>query len=374
MSVKVRPYRTGGWEVDIRVALPDRTVIRERRKAPTRSESGARRWGLAREKEILLHGPAKPRKEVPTLTEFYPRFLEGYARANRLKPSAIVAKESICRVHLGPMLGAKRLDAITNEDVQRLKAHLSDRAPKTVNNVLSVLSRMLKVAVEWNILDGMPCQMRLLRVPQTQAEFYDFEDYSRLVEAAQAIHAQAHLVVLLGGDAGLRCGEMLALEWPDVDLRRRQLRIQRSDWRGNVTATKSGRPRAVPVTARLEKALRGHKHLRGPRVLCHEDGSPLTHTSLRNLTQRAARKAGLAKHGLHLLRHTFCSHLSMRGAPARAIQELAGHQELSTTQRYMHLSPAAIESAIRLLEEPSPVSKFGEIVETAPGENAKSKR
>ena len=64
----------------------------------------------------------------------------------------------------------------------------------------------------------------------------------------------------------------------------------------------------------------------------------------------------------------------MRGAPARAIQELAGHQELSTTQRYMHLSPAAIESAIRLLEQPSPVSTFGEIVETAPGENAKGNK
>ena len=372
--VKIRPYRRGGWEVDIRVVLPDGSKRRERRRAPTTSKSGAQRWAETRERELLLQQPRRPRREVPTLTAFAPRFLDGYVRANRQKPSGIAGKESILRVHLIPQLGARRLDAITNEDVQRLKAHLSDRAPKTVNNVLSVLSRMLKVAVEWNILDGMPCQMRLLRVPQTQAEFYDFEDYSRLVEAAQAIHAQAYLVVLLGGDAGLRCGEMLALEWPDVDLRRRQLRIQRSDWRGNVTATKSGRPRAVPVTTRLEKALRGHKHLRGPRVLCHEDGSPLTHTSLRNLTQRAARKAGLAKHGLHLLRHTFCSHLSMRGAPARAIQELAGHRELSTTQRYMHLSPAAIESAIRLLEEPSPVSKFGEIVETAPGENAKGNK
>jgi site-specific recombinase XerD len=46
----------------------------------------------------------------------------------------------------------------------------------------------------------------------------------------------------------------------------------------------------------------------------------------------------------------FCSHLAMRGAPARAIQELAGHQDLGTTQRYMHLSPAAIDAAIRLLE------------------------
>ena len=46
------------------------------------------------------------------------------------------------------------------------------------------------------------------------------------------------------------------------------------------------------------------------------------------------------------------SHLAMRGAPARAIQELAGHANITTTQRYMHLSPAAIEGAIRLLDGP----------------------
>ena len=69
--------------------------------------------------------------------------------------------------------------------------------------------------------------------------------------------------------------------------------------------------------------------------------------------RRVARRANL-KPGVHILRHTFCSHLAMRGAPARAIQELAGHQDLQTTQRYMHLSPAALAAAIRLLDEPSP--------------------
>jgi len=53
---------------------------------------------------------------------------------------------------------------------------------------------------------------------------------------------------------------------------------------------------------------------------------------------------------VHILRHTFCSHLAMRGAPARAIQEVAGHADLTTTQRYMHLSPAATEEVIRLLD------------------------
>jgi hypothetical protein len=54
----------------------------------------------------------------------------------------------------------------------------------------------------------------------------------------------------------------------------------------------------------------------------------------------------------------------MRGAPARAIQELAGHQDLTTTQRYMHLSPAAIEGAIRLLDHPKTAGGRGDMLET----------
>lgn len=64
----------------------------------------------------------------------------------------------------------------------------------------------------------------------------------------------------------------------------------------------------------------------------------------------------------------------MRGAPARAIQELAGHMDLSTTQRYMHLSPAAIDSAIRLLESSGIDPRRGDIVETGEGLVEKSFR
>ena len=60
----------------------------------------------------------------------------------------------------------------------------------------------------------------------------------------------------------------------------------------------------------------------------------------------------------------------MRGAPARAIQELAGHTDLTTTQRYMHLSPAAIEGAIRLLDSSGVLPRRGDILETADRESA----
>ena len=84
-------------------------------------------------------------------------------------------------------------------------------------------------------------------------------------------------------------------------------------------------------------------------MLYQDDGSPLTEGLVQGYVRRAALKAGLHNNGPHMLRHTLCSHLAMRGAPARAIRELAGHQDLTTTQRYMHLSPAALDSAIQLL-------------------------
>lgn len=346
-----RPFRTGGWEVDIWIRFPDGRRIRVRKKAPVSSKSGALRWGQALEQELLANGLIKKPREVPTLAEFAPRFLEGYAVANRQKPSTIVAKETILRVHLVPQLGTRPLDAITNEDVQHLKRRLAERSPKTVNNVLTVLGTMLRVALDWEVIEHLPCRVRLVKTPRTHAAFHDFDEYARLVAAARKLGHLHHVVVLLGGDAGLRCGEIIALEWTDVDFSKRQLRIQRSDWRGQVTATKGNRPRAIPMTDRLASALRAHRHLRGPRVACHDDGRPLTQGSVQDIVARGARMANLPNRGVHVLRHTFCSHLAMKGAPVRAIQELAVHADLSTTQRYMHLSPAAVERAIRLLDD-----------------------
>ncbi|MEZ5417453.1 MAG: tyrosine-type recombinase/integrase [Vicinamibacterales bacterium] len=324
MSVTIRPYRNGGWEVDIRVVTPDGTrQLRERKRSPISSRSAALRWAEGRERTLFerLMDPAKhtPRKEVPTLRAFAPRFLDGHSRANRQKPSGIAAKEMILRVHLLPALGHRRLDTIKNEDVQRLKSNLQAKSPKTVNNVLAVLSVLLKKAVEWEVIERMPCSVKLLPVPKGSTAFYDFDEYERLVEAARAHDPRTLLIVLLGGEAGLRCGEMIALEWADVDLVNRQVCVRRSDWNGQVTTPKGGRLRHVPLTRRLAAALAEHRHLRSARVLLQDDGQPLTRQIVQTRAKRAARRAGLAEGmkpglgGVHILRHSFCSHLAMRG-------------------------------------------------------------
>ena len=198
----------------------------------------------------------------------------------------------------------------------------------------------------------MPCEIELLKSTSPEMEFYDFDQHKKLVDAAIELDERIHLLVLLGCDAGLRCGEIVALEWSDIDFKRNVITISRSEWRGKVTVPKGGRSRRVPMTKALAQELQKLRHLRGPRVFWREDGhEKLARPLLRKWLSRAQRKAGLRDNGgLHIMRHTFCSHLAMLGKPVNAIKELAGHRDVKTTMRYMHLSPAEKETAVKALD------------------------
>src|SRR5713226_8541330 len=147
----VRKYEDGktkGYEVDVVARLPDGGTKRSRVLLADATKDAAVRWGQQRLTELLLHGATKP-KEVPTLAEFETRFIQEFAVANRQKPSTIASKKLNLRKYLVPQLGRKRLDEIKHEDVQKLKARLVRLNAKTVNGILTGLTKLLKVAVEW---------------------------------------------------------------------------------------------------------------------------------------------------------------------------------------------------------------------------------
>ncbi len=113
---------------------------------------------------------------------------------------------------------------------------------------------------------------------------------------------------------------------------------------------KGGRPRWVPISVPLEKALKSLKR-RGEHVITNRSGRFVTPNALTARLAAAQRRAGLGPSGPHILRHTFCSHLVLRGVHVRTIQKLAGHANLSTTEVYMHLISEVEEDAIRRLRE-----------------------
>jgi site-specific recombinase XerD len=97
-------------------------------------------------------------------------------------------------------------------------------------------------------------------------------------------------------------------------------------------------------------ALKDARHLRGPLVFCGADGHMLTKNEVKHPLWRAYRKAGLRQIGWHVLRHTYASHLTMRGAPLKVVQELLGHSTIRMTEKYAHLSPNVKTDAVKLLD------------------------
>ena len=357
--VKVRP-RGKRFQYDITFRWPDGTPYRERANAPVASKSGAQRWAEARERELLTAGKdacprVVPAPTAPTLAEFWPRVVVDHYKANRKKASTVSAAETIAKVHLLPAFGATALDAITTADVASLKGRLSGAAPKTVNNVLSVLSRALRCAVDWGVLASVPCKFGLLKVPDAERDWYERDEYRRLVDAARLCGHRKLVLVLLAGSAGLRRGEIIALRWTDLDFDRRTIRIGRAVWSRVEDTPKGHKARIVPMTPELYTALQAHRHLIGERVLYSDPQGgrvpqELSNRTVRNWLTQAQRRAGLEPNGgIHVLRHTFCSHLAAAGVPAVGIQKLAGHADLKTTMRYMHLSPANRDEAMATL-------------------------
>lgn len=135
-------------------------------------------------------------------------------------------------------------------------------------------------------------------------------------------------------------GEILALEWGDLDLGAgtSSITVTRNVWHDNessehVGSPKGGRMRRVPMTDRLRRALLTHRSLRGTRVFCKQDGSELTPGQLEVALRVTCSRARIRQIGWHVLRHTFGSHLAQRGASPKAIQELMGHSDIATTMR-----------------------------------------
>jgi site-specific recombinase XerD len=85
-------------------------------------------------------------------------------------------------------------------------------------------------------------------------------------------------------------------------------------------------------------------------VFCDLDGQMLTKNQCRRPLYDVCKRASLRQIGWHVLRHTFASHLVMRGVPIRVVQELLGHRDIKTTMRYAHLSPQSRRDAVALLD------------------------
>jgi integrase len=264
-------------------------------------------------------------------------------------------------MHIVPVVGEERVGQIGTKHFGMVKRAMLKKNPdysgKTVNNVLSVLSRMVRFWWEREGLAAPHFNAGLLKLDEVEAAVYEPEVFERLVEGARAVGPEELAIVLTMGDAGLRQGELRGLYMSDVRFDPPIIRVQRAlSTDGEEHSPKGRRNRTVPMTSRLVEALRAYIQVRprtrAPQMFVRENGEAMTSSCVRARVSRAEREAKLEGDGRsHVLRHTFVTELGEGDVPAHVIQELAGHADLKTTARYLHVRERQAHAAIQKLEQ-----------------------
>ncbi len=225
---------------------------------------------------------------------------------------------------------------------------------------LAALRSLFRFACREGVLAANPAAgVRSPKLPKTLPRHLRPGETEELLAAAdgeEPLPRRDRALLELLYASGLRVSELVGLDWRDVDLAGRVVRVQ----------GKGGKERMVPFGRPAAEALRAwladweEVRRRAPAspeepVFLHFRGGRLSARSVRRILDRTASRAGVAG-GVHphTLRHSFATHLLEGGADLRAIQELLGHSSLATTQRYTHVE---IERLLAVYRESHPRAK-----------------
>jgi integrase len=310
-----------------------------------------------------------PTDDRLTTAQFLDRWLEDVARPT-VRPRTFVSYSQTVALHLKPAVGRTPLSRLRPQHVQALlNAKLaSGLSPRSVGIIHAVLRGALNQALRWGVV---PRNVATLAQPPraTRAEITPLtpEQARAFLDAVKGDRLEA--LYSVGLALGLRQGEVLGLEWTDVDLEAGTLRVahalQRVNGRLALVEPKSrSSRRTIPMPATVARALRAHRsrHLEerlaaGARW-CESDlvfttalGTPLDSRNLTRRFQAALERAGLPHLRFHDLRHTAASLMLAQGIAPRVVMETLGHSQISLTMdTYSHVIPALQRDAADRME------------------------
>ncbi|MGH7489677.1 MAG: tyrosine-type recombinase/integrase, partial [bacterium] len=267
-----------------------------------------------------------PPTQSPRLNEFLAKWL--VAAKPGLRNSTYVSYEGVVRIHLVPEIGRLTLDKLSVEHVANL-INSKQRDPRlsatTVRYILLTLRNALNKAVRWGLIArNVATLVDPPRVIHKEVRVLSPEETLQLLDAARGEAIEG--LIVLAVSTGLRLGEALGLKWTDIDLARRQVRInkslQRITGQGQVlseTKTRRGR-RSLVLPLTTVEALRAHQTQQsGWRraagsswthrdfVFTSSQGQPLDQRNVLRVFRRVLRRAKLPRMRFHDLRHSCAS-------------------------------------------------------------------
>lgn len=263
-------------------------------------------------------------------------------------------------VRVKACFGGRAAEGITRVEVeefaQKLKSgaflQVDGKPPKpmaasTVNHHISLISAAMRRAFRAGMIPTNPLSdLSRLKENNKRDRYLTDDEEDRLLGA---MPKRVRPLVITAIHTGLRKGELKELRRRAVDLFGEVLRVEKS---------KSGEARDIPLNPKVLAALRAlMKGEDGPDAYVFRSSSGDALTNLREIWDDAVAKAKLVDFTFHDMRHTFASRLVMSGVELRTVQILMGHSSIKLTERYAHLAPEHLRSAVNKLAPPEGAPK-----------------
>lgn len=294
----------------------------------------------------LLRGDIGIDQEDIDLLELKEAYLS-FSRNNKAPRTYVRDKQALDAFF--SISGVRMLSDLTPSAIERYKdirrqTGVGGRKPPgktTINLEITMAQAMMNWAVDQGRISDSPIKkVQKIRGPRSKTiEFLTKEEIVRLLEASTPTYRPIFFTYL---KTGLRKGELIHLEWSDVDFSRGQIRVVNKALHN----IKRYKERFIPMDGPLIDVLRSIPKGKSRYVFTTQNGTLRENNIFREL-QRTARKAGIETHvTIHVLRHTYASLLVMEGVDLRTVQVLMGHSDIQTTMRYAHLSPDHLHQAV----------------------------
>lgn len=355
------------------------------------------RWTARKADNVLtsrLEGRTLPKAEVRrqeaeeeknkpiTFGEYTKRWMDGHVSTN-LKPSSKRGYRDLLDAYILPALEDRPLSAITREDVKDLSfsclaegrkrpkkmedgtedATLSAR---TVGYIIRTISAIFNHAIEDGIVQVNPALRpgRFLKTGprREKVDILTPAEGNLVLTTAEKHYGRAYPLLLCAMRTGMRQGELLALEWTDIDWNGNFIEVRRASWRGVTGTPKSGKTRRVDMSDRLKEVLRQHQtRIKAEAVkagkpvpalvFTSDERTPYDSANIRKTFERVLAKAGIRRIRFHDLRHSFASWLIANGESLAYVRDQLGHHSIQiTVDLYGHLVPGENREAVNRLD------------------------
>jgi len=229
-------------------------------------------------------------------------------------------------------------------------------AGSTVNTELKYIKRFFSRAVELGLLRESPARrVELLKTPKKSPRFFDVDEMKPIFDDCDAEWVRDIYFGLLL--TGMRIGELVNLEWDDVDFETQRIVIRaKTFWK-----PKGNEERSIPLHGAFYELLRC-KERKSNWVFTKADGTKVNIHSLEARFKNQMKRLGIQNATLHTWRHTFASHLAMLTGNLRAVQILLGHKSGRTTEIYSHLADRYLQTVVNQLPSPDLGTNLGTTV------------